>query len=304
MSLESKIKLNAPAEEQPVEAQTDAQPAPEAEAAEAPAEAAEMPAAVTEDTAEPMEEMPVLVPDDYDTEEIDYAEAANLSDVVSAKETIQQTQRYQRPKLRGKEAWDNFWYHHKLKVIVITVSVFCLGLAAIMSIPKKYDHVIDMYADIGIGVEFMDEVIDQFMPYCEDEDGNGKKAINLVINNIYSTRDPYSSISAHMYLGVEFGGEFDAFIVILDKPHYNHIVNELGEGVFETIEGYPALISLKNSELVTLPSSNSGNSKELFIALLAVPADKSDDAKLVERHDRAVSLMNRILEAHPELAAQ
>jgi|GEM_PF-1585554 len=258
-----------------------------------------------QETAEVMEEMPVLVPDDYDTEEIDYTEGTSLSDVVSAKEKIEEAPRYEHPKLKGKEAWDNFWYHHKTKVIVIGLMTILLGAATIMSIPPKFDNIFNIYADVNLGIYSKDEITDQLLPYCEDSDGNGEVNINVIINNIYSMADPYSSVAGYMSLDTELGGGHDSFLWIIDRAHYDYIVTELSDDVFEPYdEGYPLAISLKDVELVTSVSAAAGNSKELFLVLVKMPEDKMDDAKMVMRHDSARAVLGRIIEAYPELKAQ
>lgn len=302
MSLDSKIKLTSPLEEAKTEAEEIAA-AQEPEIDVLPEN--EQPAETAEEAGnEPADEMPILIPDDYDADDIDYSEGTNLSAVVSAKEDIQEAVRYQRPKLRGKEAWDNFWYHHKLKVIVITAMTILLGWAAIISIPTKFDSIFNIFADVNLGLTSQSELIEQMTEYCVDVNENGKVDVNVLINNIYSTADPYSSIAGYMALDTELSGEYSSFLWIVDRPHYDYVVTELGEETFEAYEGYPVLISLKDSELITSISASAGNDKELFLVMVRVPEKYKDDAEVIARHDSAVEVLERILAANPELSAQ
>lgn len=247
------------------------------------------------------EEMPVLIPDDYDVEDIDYSAQSSLSSVVSARDGVEEAPRYQRPKLKGKEAWDNFMYHHKTTLIVVIVSVVMLAICIIQSIPDKYDYTINIYADVTLGTVALGEINDQLIPYTEDVDGNGELAINLTSYNRHPSSDPYSHIVAYMFIESEFGGEYKGFLSIMDKDHADFIVENLGKDVFEAYEGYPTLIPLKGSALIAGPSESNGNDTELYLVLSSVPEKYKDDAKMVARHDAAKAMLGRILEAHPEL---
>ncbi len=296
MNLDSKINLSsAPEKETKID-----------ELVEEPA-AQETEAPVSQDT-EPTfpdesEEMPVLIPDDYDADEIDYSEGKNLSDVVSAKGEVQEAPRYQRPKLKGREAWENFWYHHKLKVFVITGLVVLLGTAAILSIPVKYDNVFHIFADTQLGLYSMEDVMPKMAEYCEDENEDGEVLVNVIFNNINSRVDAYSHIAAYMALDTELGGEYTSFLWVVDRLHYDYVVELLGENTFEAYEDYPTLISLKGCDLIPPAPDSYGNETELFFVLLSIPEDRMDDAELVARHDSAVEVLGRILEAYPEMSA-
>jgi len=296
MSLESKINLSsAPEEESKIEEIVEESAAQETEVSELP----DIEPSFPDET----EEMPVLIPDDYDVDEIDYSESKNLSDVVSAKGEVQEAVRYQRPKLKGKEAWENFWYHHKLKVFVIIGLVVLLGTAAILSIPVKYDNVFHIFADTQLGLYSVDDVIPKMAEYCEDENEDGDVLVNVIFNNINSRVDAYSHIAAYMALDTELGGEYTSFLWVMDKLHYNYVVELLGEGTFEAYEDYPTLIPLNGCDLIPPAPDSMGKDTELFFVLLSIPEDRMDDAELVARHDSAVEVLGRILEAYPEMSA-
>ena len=247
------------------------------------------------------EEMPVLVPDDYDVEDIDYSAQNTLSSVVSAKGEVGEATPYKKPKLKGKEAWDNFMYHHKTTLIVSVVAVVMLAICIIQSIPEKYDYYVNIYADVTLGTIALGEINDQLVAYAEDVDGDERIAINLSAYSRHPTNEPYSHIVAYMFIESEFGGDYNGFLSIVDKDHADFIIENVGPDVFEAYEGYPALIPLKDSELITGPSEGNGNSTELYLVLASVPEKSRDDAKLVARHDAAKAMLGRILEAHPEL---
>ncbi len=248
------------------------------------------------------EEMPVLIPDDYDVEDIDYSVRNTMSDVVAAKEGIEQYERYQRPKLKGKEAVDNFLYHHKTELIVAVVSIVMLVIIIIQSIPTKYDYYFNIYSNISMGAFSVAEIDEQLMKYAVDVDGNEEIKINIGTYNRNGNSDPYESIVAYMFIESEFGGEFNSFLVVVDKDHYKFIVENVGEDIFEAYEDYPVLISLKDSDFVTAAlGENANDYDELFLTLVSVPERFLDDEKMVARHDASRELMGRILADHPEL---
>ena len=296
-----KIKLNAPAADSSAEQPESA--GQEIEAADLSTDNQEYATNHAEPEYEmPEEEMPILIPDDYDVEDIDYSARNTMSDVVAAKDNITEVPRYERPKLTGKEALENFWYHNKTTVIVCIAAAVMLIAVLIQSIPTKYDHCINIYADARMGVYSIEEIEKQFMEYAEDVDGTGEVKLNINSYNINGNSDPYESIVAYMIIETEFSGEYSAFLTVVDKPHYDFIVENVGTEAFEAYEDYPALISLKNSEFITGTSESNNNDTELFLALVAMPDRFKDDAEMQARHDNAKALLGRILDAHPELA--
>jgi len=258
--------------------------------------------AVTEPEEAIEDELPVLIPDDYDVEDIDYSVRNTMSDVVAAKEDIKEATPYKRPKLRGKEAFENFMYHHKTELIVGVVAIIMLVIVIIQSIPEKYDNYVNIYANVKLGGYSLTEIQAQITEHAVDVDGNGEVRINLGSYNRNGISDPYESMVAYMFIESEFGGKFNSFLVIVDKDHYDFIVENVGEDIFEAYEDYPVLISLKNSTFVTPISESNANTEELFLALVSVPDRFRDDEDMVARQQAAKELMGRILEAYPELA--
>lgn len=296
-----KIKLNSPVEEIDAEHPETAGSAvettePLGAAHESEAHSAEVNDEMTD------EEMPILIPDDYDVEEIDYSARNTMSDVVAAKDNIQEMPRYERPKLKGKEALENFWYHNKTAVIVGLVATVMLILVIIQSIPTKFDYHVNIYADANFGVYSIEEINAQLMEYAEDVDETGEIKINTNRYNINSVADPYEPIVAYVVIEAEFSGDYNAFLVVVDKHHYDFIVENAGPDAFEAYEGYPDHISLRNSEFITSTAESNNNDTELFIALVGLPEKYRDDEEMVARYENAKAMLGRILADHPELA--
>ena len=291
----NKIKLNTSGEEKQ-EAVCETESVEQTPADEA---ATGMPAAEEEAYAD--EEMPILIPEDYDVEDIDYSVRSTMSDVVAAKDGVKEVARYQRPKLKGKEAWENFFYHHKTGLIVAVVSIIMLAIIIIQSIPTKYDYYFNIYANVMMGVHSIEEIEQQLLEYAVDVDGNEEISINISSYNRNGMTDPYESVVAYMFIEMEFGGEFNSFLVVVDMDHYNFIVENVGEDIFEAYEGYPVLIPLKDSEFITSVSESNNNDAELYLTLVSVPERFKDDEDMVARHDAAKEMLGRILADHPEL---
>jgi len=294
------IRLNAVGEKDSASTSQQAEETAEAKLAEESAQ----PAAASAQTNNEDDEMPILIPDDYDVEDIDYSARNTMSDVVAAKESIEQQPRYQRPKLKGKEALDNFMYHHKTGLIVGIVAVIMLAIIIVQSIPEKYDYYFNVYAGTSMGMNSIAEIEAQLLPYAVDVDGDEEIKINIASYNRNGISDPYESIVAYMFIESEFGGEFNAFLVMLDKDHYNFIVENVGEDIFEAYEDNPVLIPVGDTGFVTSASDAFDRRDDLYLALIAVPERFKDDEKMVARHDAAEALLGRLLEGHPGFASE
>jgi len=244
------------------------------------------------------EEMPVLIPDDFDANETSCAE--QHSSRKTAPQPGEGYVPYTPQKLKGKEAWDNFLYHHKNKLIAVAVAIALLAAIYITSIPTKYDYHVAVYADTYFTLEAVDEITADLLPYGEDVDGNGKVTINTIINNS-SDASPYSSIASYMFIDSELKGDYNAFLIVTDQAHYDYITESYGAGVIEALEGCPALLPLKDSDLIDDVCEKYGNNVELYLALLSMPEEHADDSKMQLRHDSAAAALQRIVDAHPEM---
>ena len=92
---------------------------------------------------------------------------------------------------------DNFWYHYKWHVIVISffVAVLVLCLVQILDRPK-YDVnfvVAGTYRMNSHEVTEYNEVVNRLLP--EDYDGNGEKTVNIMAYQIFSEADVAEEVS-------------------------------------------------------------------------------------------------------------
>ncbi len=245
------------------------------------------------------EDLPVLLPEDYDANDSDYAEQISARNTAAVK-TDGDYVPYVRKKLKGREAWDNFLYHHRNKLIAAAVAVVLLAAVYITSIPTKYDYHIAVYSDTYFSLEAIDEITAELKAYGEDVDGNGQVRLNTIVNN-NSDASPYSSIASYMFIDSELKGEYNAFLLLLDKGHYDYIAESYGADTFEALEGCPVCLPLKDSELITGVCEKYGYDTELYLALLSMPEEYSDDEEMTARHDNAAAVLQRIVDAHPEL---
>ena len=253
------------------------------------------PKAIEKEETPAEEVIPVFVPDDYEPEDSDY-EARPAA--APGEEYVP----YQRPKLKGKEAWDNFLYHHKNKLIAAAVAIVLLVAVTITSIPTKYDYNFAVYANAFTDINAVDELKEELLPYCVDTDGNGETLVNIMTNN-RSDLSPYSSIASYMSIDSELKGDYNAFLVIIDKDNFDYICADYGEDTFEALDGYPVCIPLSSSGFITAINEKYGSDTELFLSLLRLPEEYADDAEMAARHDNAADVLLRILEAHPELSS-
>ena len=246
------------------------------------------------------EQAVVALPDDYEPDDSIYEKHTNLSSVVAAKENITEEPKYERQKLKGRPALENFWYHYKTPVLVALGIVAMLVVIIIESKPMKYDYITMVYANVELGMDGPGEVADQLEEYGEDIDGNGEVKMNVEVYNRESN-DATALMKAFTALQTDFTDEYSSFLCITDKSNYDFIVECYGEDVFEKLDGFPEGIPLRNSELVTSVAEKYGNDTELYLQLLRLPEDKADNAKIAARYDAAKALIERIIEENPEL---
>lgn len=248
------------------------------------------------------EAVPVFVPDDYDPEAVNYDEVNTIKGVVSAKEDITEQPKYQKQKLRGKAAIENFFYHHKTTLIVCLITALALGFVIYQSIPVKYDYTFMIYAHLNMGMGALDEVTEQLTEYCEDVDGDGEVKLNVLLYDRESN-DYNMQMAAYVFLQTDLTDEYSSFLLITDKSTYEFIEEMWEPEIFEAYKDYPVHISLKNTDLITSVAKDYGNDTELFISLLSMPEDKKDDKELIERKKNAEILLERIIEENPQIVS-
>lgn len=255
---------------------------------------------ISEETVVGDEAVPVFVPDDYDPDAVDYNDANNLSKVVSAKEEIEERPKYQKQKLRGKAAIENFFYHHKTTLLVCIITAIALAVVIYQSIPTKYDYTFMIYAHVNMGMGALDEVTEQLKEYCEDVDGDGEVKLNVLLYDRESN-DYNMQMAAYVFLQTDLTDEYSSFLLITDKSTYEFIEEGWGPEIFEAYKDYPVHISLKNTDLITSVSEDYGNDTELFISLLSMPESKKDKEEYIERKKNAEILLERIVEENPQI---
>lgn len=246
------------------------------------------------------EQSVVAVPDDYEPDESVYEKHTNLSSVVAAKDNITEEPKYERQKLKGRAAIENFWYHYKTPVLIALGVAVMLAIIIIESKPTKFDYLTLVYANVELGLDGPGEVADQLEEYGEDIDGNGEVKMNVEVYNRES-EDVSTLMKAFAALQTDISDEYSSFLFITDKSNYDFIVECYGEDIFEKLDGFPEGIPLKDSELVTPITEKYGNDTELYIQLLRLPEDKADNSKFAARYDADRALIERILEENPNL---
>jgi hypothetical protein len=124
-----------------------------------------------------------------------------------------------------KEKAENFFYHNKLKVIVIAIFAFAISMGIYSSITRiRYDAKVALFCydgTIGLYAASMEE---QLTPFYDDKNGDGKVKI-AVVNCSYDKDDMHSNdgITAMGKLQSVLGGEEDTLLFIVSKENIDYL---------------------------------------------------------------------------------
>ena len=124
-----------------------------------------------------------------------------------------------------KEKWENFFYHHKVAVIVTLIGLLAVGLGTYSSIMKiRYDAKMALFCyddTVGFYAEAMEEY---FTPFYTDKNNDGKVKIG-VVNCSYDKNDLNSrdGITAMGRLQSILAGEEDTLLYIVSKDTIDYL---------------------------------------------------------------------------------
>ena len=281
-------------------------PAPEVPAENRAPETKAAPEAPAEQTPAP-EVLPIVFEDDYDANSEEYIAKLEASGNNIAA-NVEEQPRYERPKLPFKEAVEDFWYHHKTKVMVIGVILIMAAIIFYQSIPEKYDYEFMIFAhnyyfdDAGL-----QNIAANLQQYGEDLDGDGEVKVHVTRYDSFST-DYNEYMVSRVYMAEEFRKHHEAYLVLTDKAHYDTLVDVedgFGDGLFESYKGHDKWIDVSDSGLFLQVDGafNTGLDEDLTIGLSLVALNDETAAKatLSKRHDDAAAMLERLLEDHPEI---
>lgn len=101
--------------------------------------------------------------------------------VISEEETTIKKEEHEAVKLTGLAWWSNFWYHNKVKVIVILAVVLVAGYTIFTEIHReRADITVLLISNSGLD-EHGDEIEEFFEKYTDDIDGNGYVHVDVII---------------------------------------------------------------------------------------------------------------------------
>lgn len=244
------------------------------------------------------EEAPVTVVIDYDEdaqEEKDYSSHSALTGVVTAKEDIKEEPKYEKPKLKGKEAWENFIYHNKTYLIIALVLIVVLVVGTVLSLPKPRDQLVMIYANENIGEDGLAKMGKELEKYCEDVNGDGKVNVEVLMYNMNST-DMNVAMSAVYAIETDLSADYASFIMITDRGHLEFIRQCWENDVYVQRDGYPDGIPTSWSKLLTGTQEEDDDSL-VYVQLLRLPEKEADDEKKVAAYESAAAVIDKMIEA-------
>ena len=247
------------------------------------------------------EAMPVSLPDfEEETDEAEYSTHSVIGNVVAATEDLTEGEKYERGQLKGKAKIENFFYHYGVKLGIIAAVIAIIVSVTVMSLPKKYDQHVMIYANVNLGGEPGEkQTCEQIEKFCTDIDGDGKVRINLTTYN-KNSEDMNIAILAIYALQTDFSDDYSSVLMVTDKPHLDFIRDCYGEDVFEKSEQFPDGVPLNRCKLF---ADVFGTEEEdmLYLQVVAVPEKKMKDKEIKARYEEAKAIVERVVEAHPEM---
>lgn len=101
--------------------------------------------------------------------------------VISEEETTIKKEEHEEIKLTGLAWWSNFWYHNKVKVIVILAVVLVIGYSVFTAIHReRADLTIMMISNSGLD-DHAASIEEFFEKYTDDIDGNGYVHVEVIM---------------------------------------------------------------------------------------------------------------------------
>ncbi len=117
--------------------------------------------------------------------------------------------------IKGK--WQNFWYHYKVQTLIVGFVVAVAVLLVVQLVTReKYDYTLTVVTTGALPSETMDHLEAELLPFAQDIDGNGKKAvlINSIPLRAVGVADPHAGVQKLMT--IIGSGDFMLFAVETD----------------------------------------------------------------------------------------
>ena len=246
------------------------------------------------------EEIPVSLPDFEETDETDYSTHSVIGGVVAATEDLSEGEKYERGQLKGKAKLENFFYHNGVKLGFIVAILAVIISVTVMSLPKKYDQTVMIYANVNLGGEPGEKkTCEQLEKFCMDIDGDGKVRINLTTYN-KNSEDMNVAILAIYALQTDFSDDHNSLLMVTDKPHLDFIRECYGEDVFEISEQFPDGVPLNRCKLFA-DVFGTDDEDMLYLQVVHISEKEMKKEKIRKRYEEAKAIVERVVEAHPEM---
>ncbi|MBE6753864.1 MAG: hypothetical protein E7559_05890 [Ruminococcaceae bacterium] len=250
---------------------------------------------------------------DYDEYEDAVESAATASAQVrarlAAKEGITERPRYERGDMTFKEKVDNFFYHHKTGLIIAAVTILMFGIIIWQSRPAEIDYYVALYAeDTNFKHSSMEKLYEVLTACGEDVDGNGEVAVTVPDHNFFS-QEPYMGAVGVLTFDQDAKGLRQCSLMLIDKVHYDSVVENYGEEIFESRNGLPRWIPIKGTSFgeAIHYADDDPEYDELGLSLMVYPEgldlSKRKMEKAINYYTTSAELLDSILEAYPDLAS-
>lgn len=138
------------------------------------------------------------------------------------------------------EKWENFWYHHKWKVIIIGFLAIALGVILWQTLTvDRADYTVLMTTKYAYSTQQLDALEKELARYGDDLDGDGKVEVE-VLNCYLGAADAttyyanHQALEAHLVAG-------DVMLFLWEPEYYSSFVATAGEA---TGDGYCFLAPL------------------------------------------------------------
>lgn len=142
--------------------------------------------------------------------------------------------------LDGKQKWENFWYYYKFHVmaIVLAVVVLVVGVAQCVNRPR-YDYQIVLFTYAGYVDDQLDLIAEQFEPFAEDCNGDGKVEIGI-INCSFDQSMQSQQVATNSLVKLQslIANRTDAMLFITDEETFAYL-NKPYEGGMMANLGLP-----------------------------------------------------------------
>lgn len=254
---------------------------------------------------------------DYDEERTDEEyEEVSVSARIAKAAGVEEVPKYKREKLPFKEEVENFFYHYKTILLVVIGAAVLLTLVMLNSRPTPVDYCVPVFAGAENMMHLDSEKLVENLTECgRDIDENGEIYVTTPDYNFFSQDDYYGNIIAMLYFDQDVTKEYASYVLLVDRVHYDEMVKNYTEDVFESFNGLPKWIPLKDTSFlkacafegnVSGTDFNKDETDELGLVMMRrpvkLPKSKKKAAAVNERYEQSVELFENILAKYPDIA--